>query len=79
MSIVWDETATLAASRYLADDPEGLNRLFDAVDGLVDDPRPDGSTEFGSPLLRRLRAGRYRVLYRISADEVRVIHVGRTS
>ncbi|MFF7727373.1 type II toxin-antitoxin system RelE/ParE family toxin [Streptomyces sp. NPDC008001] len=77
--IVWDEPAIDAATRFLKDDPEGLRQLFGAVDLLADDPRPAGSVEYGSPDLRRIHAGRYRVLYEISGTSVTVviIHVGR--
>jgi len=53
--------------------------LFSAVDLLADDPRPAGTTEYGSPDLRRLHVGRYRVLYDVndSIVTVVVIHAGR--
>jgi len=38
----------------------------DAIDRLADNPRPAGSFPYGSPDLRRLRVGRYWVLYEIS-------------
>jgi mRNA interferase RelE/StbE len=74
--IVWNEHALNAAAGFLADDPQALRQLLDAVDQLGDDPRPEDSLEFGFPDLRRLRIGRYRVLYEIS-DVVTVIHVGQ--
>ena len=45
------------------DDSPGIRAVLDAIDQLADDPRPDGSFPYGSPDLRRLRVGRYRVLY----------------
>jgi mRNA interferase RelE/StbE len=39
------------------DDPEGLWEMLDVVDRLAEDPRPAGSFPYGSPDLRRLRAG----------------------
>ena len=39
------------------DDPEGLCEMVDVVDRLAEDPRPAGSFPYGSPDLRRLRAG----------------------
>ena len=43
-----------------------------AIEGLAEDPRPDASFPYG-PAYRRLRVGRYRVLYRIEDKEVSVI------
>ncbi|MFD0272119.1 type II toxin-antitoxin system RelE/ParE family toxin [Streptomyces sp. NPDC127106] len=78
-AIVWDETAIDAAARFLKDDPVGLRQLMDAVDLLADQPRPEGSTPYGSPDLRRMHVGLYRVLYEITEVTVTivVIHIGR--
>ncbi|MBT2469562.1 type II toxin-antitoxin system RelE/ParE family toxin [Streptomyces sp. ISL-66] len=78
-AIVWDESAIDAAARFLKDDPDGLRQLMDAIDLLADQPRPDGSAEYGSPDLRRMHVGRYRVMYEITEATVTivVIHVGR--
>jgi mRNA interferase RelE/StbE len=51
--------------------------VLDAIDRLADDPRPAGSFPYGSPDLRRLRVGRYRVLYEITEDAIAVRHVAR--
>lgn len=79
-TIIWDEAAVNTAARFLKDDPEGLRQLMDAVDLLADQPRPQGTIEYGSPDLRRMHVGRYRVLYEITEATVTivVIHVGRT-
>lgn len=78
-STTWDAPAISAAAEFLTDDPDGLQQVFDAVDQLAEDPRPDGTTEYGSPDLRRLRVGRYRVVYEIFEDsaEIKVAHLGR--
>ncbi|MER7959170.1 type II toxin-antitoxin system RelE/ParE family toxin [Streptomyces sp. NPDC096030] len=78
-SIVWDEVAIGAAARFLKDDPDGLRQLMDAVDLLADQPRPEGSTPYGSPDLRRMHVGRYRVMYEITEVTVTivVIQIGR--
>lgn len=80
-TVTWSERATFIASRYLADDREGLAQALNATDTLADNPRPDGSIAYGSEDLRRLHAGRYRVLYEIyPADEtIVVIHIGRVA
>ncbi|MEH6377234.1 type II toxin-antitoxin system RelE/ParE family toxin [Streptomyces sp. KLMMK] len=77
--IIWDEPAIDAAARFLKDDPEGLRQLFTAVDLLSAEPRPTESVEYGSPDLRRMHVGRYRVLYEIAGESVTivVIHIGR--
>ncbi|MEU9107221.1 type II toxin-antitoxin system RelE/ParE family toxin [Streptomyces xanthophaeus] len=78
-AITWDEAAIDAAARFLKDDPDGLRQLMDAVDLLADQPRPEGSTPYGSPDLRRIHIGRYRVMYEITEATITivVIHVGR--
>lgn len=77
--IIWRTRVIDAATRFLKDDPDGLRQLFDAVDLLADDPRPAGTAAFGSPDLRRMHVGRYRVMYEITQATVTivVIHVGR--
>jgi mRNA interferase RelE/StbE len=79
--IVWQERAIFAASQFLKDDQQGLAQAFDAVDLLSEEPRPQGSVEYGSPDTRRIHVGRYRVLYEIDEAEsaIRVVHVGRVS
>jgi mRNA interferase RelE/StbE len=80
-AIVWDEAAIDTAARFLQDDPDGLRQLMDAVDLLADDPRPEGTFEYGSPDLRRMHVGRYRVMYEITDTTLTivVIHIGRLS
>ncbi len=75
-AVVWSERAINAAAGFLGDDAHGLRQLLDAVDQLADDPQPASSVQYGSPALRRLRVGRYRVLYEVS-DVITVIHAGR--
>jgi mRNA interferase RelE/StbE len=52
--------------------------MLDAVARLIDDPSPAGSFRYGSPDRRRLRIGRYRVMYDITAESVSVWHLGRS-
>ncbi|GAA0454511.1 type II toxin-antitoxin system RelE/ParE family toxin [Streptomyces olivaceiscleroticus] len=79
-TIVWDAVAVDEAARFLKDDPDGLRQLMDAVDLLAEQPRPQGTAEYGSADLRRMHVGRYRVLYEITEATVTilVLHVGRT-
>lgn len=77
--IVWADEAFAAAQAFKGDDPEGLARVFDAVDELVVDPRPATSFPWGRSDLLRLRVGRYRVLYEVDDRVIRidVIQPGR--
>ncbi|MFI2642910.1 type II toxin-antitoxin system RelE/ParE family toxin [Streptomyces sp. NPDC018610] len=77
--IIWEPSATDAALRFLKDDPTGLATVYEAVDALAESPRPAGSTAYG-PGARRLRIGRYRVLYRIDDQVIHILvaHLGRT-
>ena len=77
LRIVFDEKAIDQAAGFLADDPDALHVVLAAIDQLADDPRPAGSFPYGSPDLRRLRVGRYRVMYEIKGDEVLIGHLGR--
>ena len=52
---------------------------LESVSQLSDEPRPSDSFPYGSPDLRRLRAGRYRVFYKIDEGRqvVEIDHVRR--
>ncbi|WP_329028406.1 type II toxin-antitoxin system RelE family toxin [Streptomyces sp. NBC_00690] len=75
--VIWEPEALAQAAKFAQDDPDGVRQVFTAVDRLADHPRPKGA--FGSSDLLRIHVGRYRVLYEISAQKVRVsvIHLGR--
>jgi len=66
LRIEYDDRAIDQAAAFPGD-PQGIREVLDAIGRLADDPRPAGSFPYGSPDLRRLRAGRYRVLYEDSA------------
>ena len=68
----WEIQALDQAAGFLRDDPIGVAALWDTVSQLADEPRPPESFPYGSPDLRRLQAGRYRVFYTI-AEERRVV------
>jgi mRNA interferase RelE/StbE len=76
LGIEYDERAISQAAAFL-DDPGGIREVLDAIDRLADDPRPPGSFPYGSPDLRRLRVGRYRVLYEITGNAVTIRHIAR--
>lgn len=77
LRIVYEEKAIDQAAGFLADDPGGLGAVLDAIDQLASEPRPAGSFPYGSPDLRRLRIGRYRVMYEIQGDVVSIGHIAR--
>jgi len=77
LRVIYEEKAIDQAAGFLADDPAGLGAVLDAVDRLTDDPRPAESFPYGSPDLRRLRVGRYRVMYEINGDVVSIGHIAR--
>lgn len=78
-SIIWEPRAVAAASRFLDSDPEGLKQVLAATGHLRAEPRPEGSAPYGSPDLRRIRIGWYRIVYEIddTAATVNIIHLGR--
>ena len=76
--VIWEARAIDQAAGFLHNDPDGVREMLDVVAGLVDDPRPVGSFPYGSPDRRRLRVGRYRVMYDITAETVSVWHLGRS-
>jgi mRNA interferase RelE/StbE len=78
LQIIFETKVINRAAGFLADDPEGLRDLMDAIDHLAENPRPPDSFAFGSPELRRLRVGRYRVLYQIQTDVISIGHIART-
>lgn len=77
--VVWEPAAVNLTTGFLADDPDGLRDLFEAVDALVDEPRPPHAFPFGTSGLYRLRAGRYRVVYETdeASSIIKIRHVGR--
>ncbi len=76
--VKWEAQAIDQAAGFLGDDPDGVREMLDAVARLADEPRPAGSFPCGSPDRRRLRIGRYRVMYDITAETVSVWDLGRS-
>ena len=76
LRIDYDERAISHVAAFL-DDPHCIRAVLDAIDRLAGDPRPAGSFRCGSLGLRRLRVGRYRVLYEITQDAVAIRHIAR--
>ena len=70
----WEIQALDQTAGFLSDDPVGVTALWETVGQLADELRPPGSFPYGSPDLRRLRAGRYHVFYTID-EERRVVQI----
>ncbi|MFD7631248.1 type II toxin-antitoxin system RelE/ParE family toxin [Streptomyces sp. NPDC059851] len=77
--IFWNEAVVDTATRFLADDPEGLHQLLQSVDLLAARPRPHGTVAYGSSALRRMHVGRYRILYEVTDTAATIVlrHIGR--
>ena len=75
----WEIQALDQTAGLLRDDPVGVAALWDTVGQLVGERRPPESFPYGSPDLRRPRAGRYRVCYTIDEERrlVQIDHVAR--
>ena len=78
MTIDWDEEAITAVSRFL-DDPAGLAVALDAIGRLAEDPDPAEAVRWGHTPWRRLRAGRYRILYAVEGDLITIRRVDRVA
>jgi mRNA interferase RelE/StbE len=64
----WEVQALDRTAGFLSDDLAGVRGLWESVSWLAEEPRPPESFPYGSPDLRRLRAGRYRIFYTIDED-----------
>jgi mRNA interferase RelE/StbE len=67
------------AQKELADLPEdSYARVRDAVQALVEEPRPSGCKKLKGREGWRIRVGDYRVIYDIDDDEktILVVHIG---
>jgi mRNA interferase RelE/StbE len=75
----WEILALDQAAGFLRDDATGVAALWESISRLADEPRPPESFPYGSPDLRRLRAGRYRVFYTIDEERhvIQIDHVAR--
>ena len=71
----WEIQALDQTADFLRDDPVGVAARWDTISQLADEPLPPESVPYGSPDLRRLRAGRYRVFYTIDEEQLRVVQI----
>lgn len=77
--IEWLPAAKRALIDFRKSDPEGVDQVFDAVNMLARDPRPERAHQYGSPDVLRIHIGRYRLLYEVrdAVVTVTVVHLGR--
>jgi mRNA-degrading endonuclease RelE of RelBE toxin-antitoxin system len=76
LAVVWLPAAMNAYRSLRVMDPEGARHIARRIAALAAEPRPEGSS-LGETDFRRLRLDQYRVLYEVTPDTVRVMHVGR--
>ncbi len=60
--MTWEPLAVDLATRFLADDPNGLRAVIDAIDAPTEEPQPENAFPFGTTNVLRLRVGCYRVV-----------------
>jgi mRNA-degrading endonuclease RelE of RelBE toxin-antitoxin system len=77
LAVVWLPAAMNAYRSLRVTDPEGARHIARRIAALAAEPRPEGSSSLGETDFRRLRLDQYRVLYEVTPDSVRVMHVGR--
>ncbi len=78
LEVVFETRATDELAGFLRDDPAGVAAVLDAVDQWRPDPEPIPSLGLGGAA-HRLRVGRYRVWFVVSATTVTVLRVGRVA
>lgn len=78
-TIDWDMGALDRAAQFMKDDVTGVERVVAACDLLAENPRPTGSFAYGTPDVRRIHVGRYRVLYEIheTHQQITIARLGR--
>ena len=74
MRIEWSPVALASARRYMADQ-RGIREVSAAVAALAIDPDPPNAFVRGD--YRRLRVGRYRIMYVVDDDLITIERVDR--
>jgi len=77
LAVVWLPAAMSAYRSLRVTDPEGARHIARRIAALAAEPRPEGSSSLGETDFMRLRFDQHRVLYEVTPDTVRVMHVGR--
>jgi mRNA-degrading endonuclease RelE of RelBE toxin-antitoxin system len=73
--VVIEESVSLSLGNYLVDSA-GLTKVLEAIDALVEDPRPPNAVPWGR-VMTRLHIGPYRVLYEIGKTTIWVRRIDR--
>lgn len=76
MRVEWRDIAKATAARFIADQA-GMRALNEAVSGLARDPEPAEAVVHGA--YRRLRVGRYRLLYEVEDEAIVIVRVDRVT
>ncbi|HEX3611630.1 MAG TPA: type II toxin-antitoxin system RelE/ParE family toxin [Sporichthyaceae bacterium] len=78
-TVVWTNPAMTEYRKLRSQDRPAATTVGDAVRALAIDPRPPASGQLGTTEFRRLRAGAFRILYRLDdeASTVVIEHLGR--
>jgi len=74
VTIDWTPAALASAARFMSDQV-GMRAINAAILGLLADPEPPEAFIRGG--YRRLRVGRYRVLYAITEQIITILRVDR--
>jgi mRNA interferase RelE/StbE len=77
--VIWEPSALAVAQKFAAQDREGIQQVFQAVDLLAGNPRPKDAFTVGSSSVYRIQIGFYRVQYEVHDQTVTVtvFHLGR--
>lgn len=76
MKIEWSPAAKQSAARYMRDQA-GMRQLVSAIDRLTENPRPPEAFVRGE--YRRLKVGRYRVMYLVEDQLITIDRVDRVA
>jgi mRNA-degrading endonuclease RelE of RelBE toxin-antitoxin system len=77
-AVVWLPGAMTAYRSLRSAEPEAAVVITQAIAALAEEPRPPASNALGKTAFRRLRLEDFRILYEVTPDTVRIMHVGRT-
>ena len=79
-TLIWEPAAVAGLIRVREADPATAKDVRSAVQSLAHRPEPDASSPLGTPVLRRMRIGSARVLFKVDTANavVQILVVGQT-
>ena len=77
--VIWLSEAMVFYCRLREADADGAKRIASVISSLASDPFPVDSNALGGTSFRRIRLDRYRVLYEVGGEAIRIMHVGRVA